>query len=307
MALQHAVEDQVVQRNRRLQRIADDVVEIEAGEAPGVREAVGVDHDQHAEFLGLLPERREGGIGQLAAGDIGQDLHALEAELADAALELLGRLVAVGHRHAAEALEAVGLLGDELGDAVVDDPRRLHRDVEGKRVVALRRRRLDHLHVEAHGVEIGKPLLEAAAGDDVGLLLLAERARGGIGESHQRTCRGCKMGLHELSRTRHTDVGMQVDGAALGPDLAPRPTMRARCRRLVLAPLRHVFLLFVPPCHPGRARQRASRDPGRQTPGLVAWVPDISLTRNSEMTTGVANSYRGRWAMCQSTPDGSKM
>ena len=30
MPLQHAVEDQVVQRDRRLQRIADDVVEVEA-------------------------------------------------------------------------------------------------------------------------------------------------------------------------------------------------------------------------------------------------------------------------------------
>ena len=40
--------------------------------------------------------------------------------------------------------------------------RRLHGDVERHRVVALRRRRLDHLHVEAHGVEIGEPLVEAA-------------------------------------------------------------------------------------------------------------------------------------------------
>ena len=109
VALQHAVEDQVVQRNRRLQRIADDVVEVEARQALGVREAVGVDDDQRAQLLGLLPERREGRVGQLAAVDVGQHLHALEAELGDAALQLLGRLVAVGHRHGAEALEAVGL------------------------------------------------------------------------------------------------------------------------------------------------------------------------------------------------------
>ena len=47
----------------------------------GVREAVGVDHHQHAQLLGLLPERREGRVGQLAAVDVGQHLHALEAEL----------------------------------------------------------------------------------------------------------------------------------------------------------------------------------------------------------------------------------
>ena len=79
VALQHAVEDQVVQRDRGLERIADDVVEIEAGEPLGLGEAVGMDHHQRAELLGLLPERREGRIGQFLAVDVGEDLHALEA------------------------------------------------------------------------------------------------------------------------------------------------------------------------------------------------------------------------------------
>ena len=81
MALEHAVEDQVMQRDRRLERIADDVVEVEAREALALGEAVRMDHDQRAELLGLLPERRKGRIGQLLAGDVGQDLDALEAEL----------------------------------------------------------------------------------------------------------------------------------------------------------------------------------------------------------------------------------
>src|SRR5262245_52907570 len=34
MALEHSVEDQIVQRQRGIERIADHVVEIEAGEAP---------------------------------------------------------------------------------------------------------------------------------------------------------------------------------------------------------------------------------------------------------------------------------
>ena len=100
VALQHAVEDQVVQRDGGLERIADHVVEVEARQTLGVREAVGVDDDEGAELLGLLPERGEGGVAELVAVDVSEDLHALEAELGDATLELLGGLAAVGHRHA---------------------------------------------------------------------------------------------------------------------------------------------------------------------------------------------------------------
>ena len=120
MALEHAVEDQVVQRDRGLERIADDVVEVEAGEPLGLGEAVGMDHHQRAELLGLLPERREGRIGQFLAGDVGEDFDALELELLHAALKLLGRLVAVRHRHAAERDQPVGVLADVFGDAVVE-------------------------------------------------------------------------------------------------------------------------------------------------------------------------------------------
>ena len=63
MPLKDTVEDQVMQGKRCLKRIADDVVEIEARQALAFGEAVRVNGDQGAELLGLLPERREGGIG----------------------------------------------------------------------------------------------------------------------------------------------------------------------------------------------------------------------------------------------------
>ena len=172
VAFEHAVEDQIMQRDRRLQRIADDVVEIKARQARRLGETVGMNHHQRAEFFRLFPERREGRIGQFLAGDVGQNLDPGETEFFDAALKLLRRFMAVRHRHRAKALEAVGLLRAERGDAVVDDLRRLDRDVERHRVVALRRRRRDHLHVDAHGVEVGEPPVEAAARADIGFLLL---------------------------------------------------------------------------------------------------------------------------------------
>src|SRR5262249_5128642 len=81
MALKHAVEDEIVQRDRSLQWIADDVVEVEAREASRLGEAVGVNEHDGAEFLGPPPERRESGVGEFSAGDIGENLHALELEL----------------------------------------------------------------------------------------------------------------------------------------------------------------------------------------------------------------------------------
>ncbi len=54
--LKHAIEDEIVQRDRGLQRVADDVVEVEAGEASRLGEAIGMNEHHRAEFLGLLPE-----------------------------------------------------------------------------------------------------------------------------------------------------------------------------------------------------------------------------------------------------------
>src|SRR6266540_5821938 len=115
MPLEYAIEDQIVQRDGRIERIADRVVEREPREPSRLAEAERVQHYQRAELLGLAPERRELGLGQFLAVHVGQDLDTLEAELADAALELLHGFAGIGHRHTAEPSEAVRLAGDELG------------------------------------------------------------------------------------------------------------------------------------------------------------------------------------------------
>src|ERR1017187_6105609 len=90
-----------------LERIADDVVKVKARQPLAFGETVRVDNDQRAELLGFLPERREGWIGQFLAGNIGENLDALEAERFHAALEFLGGFVAVLHRHRTAGNEAV--------------------------------------------------------------------------------------------------------------------------------------------------------------------------------------------------------
>ncbi len=237
MPLEYAVEDQVVQRKRRFERIADDVVEIEPFKTLRVGEAVGMEHHQHTELFCFLPERRESRIGQFLAGDVGDHLHAGEAELLDATLEFFCRFVAIRHRHRAKSLEAVGLLRAERGDAVVHDLRGLHRDLDRHGVVALRWRRRDHLDVNAHGVEISKTLVGAGVGADVGFLLLVERLGLRIGEVRQGYRRQIEVRLDEFRRLGHRDMGMNVDGRAFRPHLAARFAMLAGGRRAVLVPL----------------------------------------------------------------------
>ena len=205
-----------------------------------------MDDDERAELLGLLPERRIVRLRQLAAGDIGQDLHALHAERLHAALELVGRFLAVHQRHGAERDEAVGLARDVFREPVVDHARGLHRDVERHGVEALVRRRHHQLHVDAHGVEIGKALVIAGdARADVLFLLLAQRLGLGRGEMRKRDRRHVEMRLDEGGGLRNRDMGMDVDGGALRPDLAPRLAVLAGRGRLVLVPLRRHFR-FVP-------------------------------------------------------------
>src|SRR5436190_22666416 len=80
MPLQHAVENEIVESDRGLQRIADDIVEIEARQSFPIGEAVRMDDDERAKLLGFFPERRILRLGELASANIGQDFGAFHPE-----------------------------------------------------------------------------------------------------------------------------------------------------------------------------------------------------------------------------------
>ncbi len=111
------------------------------------------DDQQRKLFFRLLPERRGDRIGQFLAVDIGQDLHALEAELR-MTLQFLGGLLAMRQRHGAERDQPVGLAAQYSAMPSLTICAALHGDVDRQRIIALAGRRQDHLHVDAHGVEI---------------------------------------------------------------------------------------------------------------------------------------------------------
>src|SRR5579883_1625383 len=74
-----ARKDQIMQRKRRLQGIADDIVEVEMSEALALREAIRVHHQKRAEFFGLGEKGPEFRLGKLLPIYIRKDLNALQA------------------------------------------------------------------------------------------------------------------------------------------------------------------------------------------------------------------------------------
>jgi phosphate uptake regulator len=87
-AFEHAIENQMMQRHRGIERIADHIVEIVARQALRFGIAGRMNDDQHAERFGTPPEWVEGRIGKFSAPDICQKLDAAKAQLSGAAFQL---------------------------------------------------------------------------------------------------------------------------------------------------------------------------------------------------------------------------
>ena len=132
-AVERALEDQVRQRDRGFERVADRVgQEAVAGEPAARLQFAGaerVHEDQHPELLALRPERVEFRIGEVLAGDAAGDADAAEAEILDRMLDLLGGEIGVLQRRRREGDEAVGMAGAELDQLLVLDPDQLGRGV----------------------------------------------------------------------------------------------------------------------------------------------------------------------------------
>ncbi len=120
-AVEGPLEDQVLQGDRGVERVADGVrqpaVALETlGE---LRRALRVNEQHGAELFRLCPHRVEFGIGKALARDAATDLGAAQAELLHGVLELLHR--EVGNCRASEAKrgEAVRLRRAQLGELLV--------------------------------------------------------------------------------------------------------------------------------------------------------------------------------------------
>src|SRR5580704_489619 len=94
IGIKGSFENQMRQSDRRLERVADDVVQhtvpFEPPSGVELRRALRMDENKRAELLGLGPERVKLKIGQLLAIDAAADQRAAQSELLDRNFELLG-------------------------------------------------------------------------------------------------------------------------------------------------------------------------------------------------------------------------
>src|SRR5882724_1152327 len=130
-----------MQRKRRLERIAEYVVEIEVGEAIAVGKAVRMHHDECPEMFGPCKEGAEFWIRQFLAIDIGQDFDALQFQILHHVIELADREFWLLQGDDAEPDKAVGLARAIFRYAIVGETMRRLGDIWIDRVITLRRRR----------------------------------------------------------------------------------------------------------------------------------------------------------------------
>src|ERR1700720_1579992 len=122
-AVERALEDQMRQRDRGLQRVADNIRQPAAALQPAagfeLGRALRMNEDDDAKLLRLGPERMQLWIGKLGAVNAPADQRAAHAETLDRILQLLGGEIGVCQRHRGEADEAVRRLAADLGELLV--------------------------------------------------------------------------------------------------------------------------------------------------------------------------------------------
>src|SRR5437660_3235969 len=120
-AIERAFVDEMRERERRLERIPDGVLEpaVAAQAVCEIRRALRVHENEHAELLGLGPERMELRLRQFLALDRATDRRAAQPELLHRLLELLRSEIRVLERDARKGHQAVAMLRAELGEPLV--------------------------------------------------------------------------------------------------------------------------------------------------------------------------------------------
>ena len=160
---EHAAKDQMMQSHRRIERVADHVVEVMVGEAPRFGKPVGMHEDDEAQLLAAREDLAKALGRQIVAGDMGHDLDAAEAQRFVQSVEFGERQLGGLERHGAETDEAVRVAAADIRNEIVDGARRLEPEIGVGAVIGLARRRRDRLDVDPHPVHVLDPLLGRSA------------------------------------------------------------------------------------------------------------------------------------------------
>ena len=155
-----AVEHQLPDAQRGIQRMSDRVREIMILHAPDQAGAERMQEDHHVEFLDAGEEFFQARAGEVDTPDIGAEFDAAEAELFDGAVEFGNGHAGILQRHRAHAHQPVGMFCDHVGDMVVDHMAAVARHFRRRRIDEMAGIGRDHLHVDAVAVHVGEPGLE---------------------------------------------------------------------------------------------------------------------------------------------------
>src|SRR5262245_41404047 len=121
--VKRSLEDQVRQRDRGLEWIADRIgQETAAGEPPARLQFAGakrVHENQHAQFLAFRPERVKFSVRQFLAGNAAANADAAKPQFLDRVLDLLRSEVRKLQRRRREADETIGMTGTEVDERLV--------------------------------------------------------------------------------------------------------------------------------------------------------------------------------------------
>src|SRR5207237_8360116 len=133
-----ALEYQMGEKARRLERIADRVAESAAAAQPLILSRAGgvarVHEHERAELLRLRPEGIEFRRRELLAFDAAADGRAAQPELLDPVFELLGREIGELERNGREAREPIGMRRAPCGQLLVLDGHNLACELAVRRV-----------------------------------------------------------------------------------------------------------------------------------------------------------------------------
>src|SRR5262244_3117565 len=118
MALEDAVKDEMVQSDRRFERVSNHVVKVEARKTLALGEAVWMDDDKGAELFCFTPKRSEQGVGQFPARNVRENLDALQSKMTYTPFKLFGGLDPVRHWNGAKRDEPIRFSRNVLGHSV---------------------------------------------------------------------------------------------------------------------------------------------------------------------------------------------
>ena len=214
-----AVEDQLPDAQRGIQRMSDGVREIMVAHPADQAGAERMQENQNAEFLDAREEFFQARARQVDAPDIGAQLDPAKSQLADGAVQFGDRHAGVLQRHRTHAHQPVRMPCDEISDMIVDHMAAIARHFRRRRIDEVTGVGRDHLHVDAVAVHVGEAGIEIGQFRKVDLAALRLDAPGEIVDMGIGI--GCLAASGNAGRLQHHGIGLRHHAVAVDVDGAP--------------------------------------------------------------------------------------